>query len=146
MVVDEDGLSRIAFSPTTIKWVAGVLSGIFALIVGWFAVWDRIDSRWRHESVQAAQDKATAAEIKALADKAEAADKELARRAEAGRAWVFWSVIDSKAVNSSQWAELCKYLKRPGDVCARFEAEAQQYRQEATDAKRAAQAVGRDPK
>jgi hypothetical protein len=144
--VDENWILRVLLSPAVIRWGLSVFASILGIAYAWHQGWEKVESHWRLESVQAAQDRATAAAIKAVEDKADAADKELARRAEVGRAWVFWAVVDSKATNSSQWAELCKYLKRPGDVCARFEAEAQQYRQEAIDAKRTAQAIGRDPK
>lgn len=134
----------VMLSPAAIKWGLSAVAAVLGVIVVWWQVWDRIDAHWRLETVQAAQDKALKADIQAAKDKADADVKELARRAEVGRAWLFWSVTDGKAVNTSQWAELCKFLKRPGDVCVKYEQDAAAYRQEAVEAKRAATAAGRE--
>lgn len=139
---DDDSLPQI--NPRWVKWGIGVITGMFGLFLAVLAVWDRVESHWRLESIQKSNDQKIAADFKAARDKSDADNKALARRAESGRAWLFWSVADAKAVNASQWAELCKFLKRPGDMCARYERDAEQYREEAAAAKRAAQDVGKE--
>lgn len=131
-------------SSRMIRWAIGFVGAALAAIVAWFTIWDRIDSHWRLETVQKAQDAKQKAELDALRDKTDSDMKQLAKRAEVGRAWVLWSVMDSKATNATQFSEICKSLKRPGEVCAKYEQDAVQFRQEASDAKRAAQDAAKE--
>lgn len=147
-------VSQIVLSPSSIKWILSVLGTLVAFVIGYWTLWDRVqaslDARWRLESVQQAKDREQEAHyaridaaIKAERTQSEAELKALAKRAEQGRAWVLWSVIDSRALNTEQFAVICNSLKRPGEVCLKFERDAMQYRQEAQEAKRAAQEAGK---
>jgi hypothetical protein len=144
VVVDENGLSRIAFSPSFIKWAIGVAAGLVGLVVAWNSLVDRIENHWRLESIQTAKDAKVDADIKAARDKAEQDTKALARRAEVGRAWLFYSLGDFRANSSQQWAQVCPALKQPREVCERWAADAMQARQEAAEAKRSATDAGKD--
>lgn len=134
-----------------IKWLVGFLGGVVVLIGGWFVIWDRIDTHWRLEQVQSAKDKEAAAEIrridadvKAAREKAETDTKLLAKKAETGRAWVIWSVQDTKAYTAAQFARVCRALKLPPDECARQDGDAQLFRQDATNAKHEAADAGKE--
>jgi hypothetical protein len=144
VVVDEHGFSRLAFSPAFIKWAIGVVAGLFAAIVAWNSLVDRIENHWRLESIQTTKDAKVDADIKSARDKAEQDTKALARRAEVGRAWLFYSLGDFRANNSQQWAQVCPALKQPREVCERWAADAAQHRQEAAEAKRSATDAGKD--
>ena len=69
--------SQIVFSGRSIKWIVGLIGTALVAIIGWLTLWDRVDARWRHESVQAAQDRAIAAEIAAAREKAASDTKAL---------------------------------------------------------------------
>lgn len=127
-----------------IKWAVGIVATILTCVVAWFAVWDRIDNHWRLETVQTATDKRIDADIKAARDKADTDIKVLAKSAEIGRAWVRSSVIETKAYTAAQFARFCRALKLPGDECDRQKTEADQFRQEAADAKREALNTGKE--
>ena len=138
-----DAEPSFVFTSGQVKWALGLLAGLAALIIGWQQVWERFETHWRLETIQASQDKRIDADIKAVREKAEADTKALARRAEVGRAWLFYSIGDFRADNSQQWAQVCPALKQPPEVCAKWLADAQQYRQEAADAKRQATEAGK---
>ncbi len=131
-------------SASFIKWMVGIVVLILGGVVSWFAVWDRIDSHWRLETVQALNDKKVDDQIKQAREKAEADTKALAKNADVGRAWVRSSVIETKAYTAAQFARICRALKLPGDECERQKAEADQFRIEASDAKRDALNAGKE--
>ncbi len=136
--------TEFTVSSKFIGWAIGVLAGLLGAIIAWNQLWDRIDSRWRLETIQAAQDKKIAADIAAVKDKAETDTKRLAQRAEQGRAWLFWSITDSKAQSADQWATVCASLKLPVDTCGKFKQNAENLRQEALAAKRDATDASKD--
>lgn len=133
-----------AISARVLWWVGGGIGALLVGVVSWFTIWDRIDTHWRLESIQTAKDKEIAATVQAARDKAESDVKQLTRRAEVGRAWLFWSINDSKADNAGRWSEACKVLKWPQQICSRYEADAMRYRQEEIEAKRTATEAGKD--
>ncbi len=142
---------EFVISAGLIKWAISIGGGLVVLIGGWFVIWDRVDTHWRLEQVQAAKDKEYAAEVKRLdndvkaaREKAESDTKILAKKAETGRAWVLWGITDTKAYTASQFVRICHALKLPNEECARQEAEASAFRQEAADNKRTAQTTGQD--
>lgn len=141
---DDDREPTFAVNSRQLKWVLGILTSIIAVYFGWQQAWDRYEAHWRLESVQAAKDKQIEAQMKAIEDKATAENKALARRAEVGRAWLFYSLGDFRADNSQQWAQVCSALKQPPEVCEKWKADAQTARQEAAEARRAATATGKD--
>lgn len=139
----------------TIKWVVGVILGFGALVTLYWQGSDRVtsalDARWRLEQVQASKDKEFAAEmkrvdsdIKSAREKEEQDIKALAKKAEVGRAWVLWRVIDGNANTAASFARICRALKLPADECARQDSDALMVRQEAAEAKRAATDAGKD--
>ena len=140
---------------TIIKWVAGVVGGLALMAGAYWAASDRVmsaaDARWRLEQVQAAKDKEDAAEkrridaeIKATREKSEADIKALAKKAETGRAWVQFSVIDSKADVSTKLVKICKGLKLPAEECSSWADDAKETREEAAMKKRAAEDSSRE--
>lgn len=139
----DDAEPSFVLTSGQLKWALGVLAALFGVYLAWTQIWDRFETHWRLETIQSARDKQIDSEIKATKDKAEADTKQLARRAEVGRAWLFYSLGDFRADNSQQWAQVCPALKQPPEVCAKWAADAQQYRQEAADAKRAATESGK---
>lgn len=138
--------ARDGFTLTSkqISWIIGTLASLFALFYGWTQVWDRIEAHWRLESIQAARDKQIDAAIASVKEKADADTKALAKRAEVGRSWLFYNLSDFRADNSQQWAQVCTALKQPAEVCAKWQSDAMQLRQEAQEAKRAASDTGRE--
>lgn len=130
-------------SPRFIKWALGAVGTLLGVLVAWFAVWDRIENHWRLETIQATRDKQIDAEIKNVREKAEADTKAIAKRAEIGRSWLFYNLSDFRADNSQQWAQVCTALKQPPEVCAKWQSDAAQLRQEAADAKRSANETGK---
>lgn len=141
----DDSDDGVVLSPRLIKWAAGAIGALLGALVAWFAVWDRIENHWRLETIQATRDKQLDAEIKATRDKADADTKALAKRAEVGRSWLFYNLSDFRADNSQQWAQVCTALKQPPEVCSKWQADASQLRQEATEARRAASDAGKSP-
>ena len=135
---------EFTISAGLIKWAVGIIVLILGGVVSWFAVWDRIDSHWRLETVQAANDKRIDADIKQAREKAENDTKALARNAEVGRAWVRSSIVDTKAYTAAQFARICHALRLPAEECERQKVEADQFRQEAADAKREALVTGKE--
>lgn len=135
---------EFTISAGLIKWAVGIIGALLTCVVAWFAVWDRIDSHWRLETVQAANDKRIDADIKQARDKADGDTKALAKSAEVGRAWVRSSIIETKAYTAAQFARLCRALKLPGEECDRQKNEADQFRLEAADAKREALNAGKE--
>lgn len=127
-----------------IKWLVGILATVITIVVGWFAVWDRIDSHWRLESVQAANDKRIDADIVAAKAKAEQDTKLLAQKAEIGRAWVRLSVIETKAYTAAGFARICRALKLPVEECEKQKEEAAAFKAEATAAKTEALNAGKE--
>lgn len=140
---DNNAEPSFMFTSGQLKWALGVLAGLFGLYLAWTQIWDRFEAHWRLETIQTVRDKQIDSEIKATKDKAESDTKALARRAEVGRAWLFYSLGDFRANNSQQWAQVCPALKQPREVCEKWAADAQQYRQEAADAKRQATESGK---
>jgi len=141
---DQPIIKQITIGAGALKWTIGVVGSLLVAIVAWFAVWDRIDTHWRLETVQAATDKRVEANIAAVKDKADADTKTIARRAEIGRAWVLSAVAETKAYTAAQFARICRPLKLAPDECSRQDADATQFRQEAMEAKRAASDAGKD--
>lgn len=152
---DKPPPQEFVISAGMIKWTVGIVGGILTVVVAWFAVWDRIDSHWRLESVQAANDKRIDADLKATKDKAaddfkiavakaEQDTKALAQRAEVGRAWVRASVIETKAYTAAGFARICRALKLPAEECDKQKEEAAQFKVEATAAKTEALTAGKD--
>lgn len=141
---EDDGSPNFVFTPRQVKWAIGLAAAIVGLYLGWQQAWDRYEAHWRLESVQKSKDKQIESEMKGIADKAAADNKALARRAEVGRAWLFFSLNDFRADNGQQWAQVCPALKQPPEVCEKWKADAQVARQEATEARRAATAAGKD--
>lgn len=138
-----DAEPSFTFTSGQVKWVIGILAGLFGLYVAWVQIWDRFEAHWRLESVQAAKDKQLDAQMKAIEDKAASDAKVIARRAEVGRAWLFYNLSDFRADNSQQWAQVCTALKQPPEVCQKWQADAAQLRQESVDAKRQANEAGK---
>ncbi len=136
--------AEFTISSNLIKWTVGIVGALLSVVVAWFAVWDRIDSHWRLETVQAANDKRIDNDIKSAVQKAEQDTKAMATKAEVGRAWVRSSVIETKAYTASGFARICKALKIPGDECEHQKTEAEQFRVEAADAKRDALNAGKE--
>lgn len=137
---------EFTISAGMIKWVVSVVGSLIVLVGGWFVVWDRIDTHWRLEQVQAAKDKEYAAElhridndVKAAKEKAEADTKLLAKKAEVGRAWVVWSIVDTKADISTKLVALCKGLKLSQSECDRWAEDARRAASEAERKKSAAE-------
>lgn len=124
---------EFTLSSRTIKMFIGALVAFAALYGGWKVVWDDIRTFWRLEATQLVKDKDTEAKLKAISTKAEV-----------GRAWVFSSIANANAFNAQQWATFCKALRLPEDACAQLKEQATQFRQEATAAKAAAMAAGKD--
>ena len=124
---------EFVISAGMIKWVVGVVGGIFVAYAGWKVVWDDIRTYWRLETIQQAKDKETETRLKAVT-----------QRAEVGRAWLFYSIADAKAFNAQQWSVFCKALKLPADACDQLKEQANQYRQEATAAKSTANEAGKE--
>ena len=135
---------EFVISAGMIKWTVGIVGAILTCIVAWFAVWDRIDSHWRLESVQAANDKRIDADILAAKLKAEQDTKSLAQKAEVGRAWVRASVIETKAYTAAGFARNCRALKLPAEECEKQKEEAASFKTEATAAKQDALNAGKD--
>jgi hypothetical protein len=135
---------EFTISAGMIKWLAGFVGLVLTAVVAWFAVWDRIDTHWRLETVQAARDKDTATQIAAVKDKAEADTKALAKKAEVGRAWLFYGLADGKAYTAAQFARVCKALKLPADDCERQKEDATRFQRDADAAKQTAAATGKD--
>ncbi len=120
-----------------VRWVVGAVVTVIAALTGWFVVWDRIDGHWRQESVQIAKDKEAEAKEKQLRSEIAAVNK----KAEVGRAWVLWSVQDTKAYTAAQFAMICRALKQA--ECAQKDNDAAQFRQDASEAKRSASEAGK---
>lgn len=131
------------FTSGQVKWVVGILGGLLALFLAWDQVWQKIEAHWRLEAVQAAKDKQLDTQMKSIEDKAANDSKQIARRAEIGRAWLFYNLSDFRADNTQQWAQVCTALKQPPEVCQKWQADAAQLRQEAADAKRQANEAGK---
>lgn len=162
---DELPAQEFAITPVMIKWTAGLVAAVLAAIVSWYVIWDRIDAHWRLESIQAAKDKEIEAKVnaqkteieakvlaqktevdvrlKAQHDESEKGLKQMAVRAEVGRAWLFWSMTDLKAEQRERYVQLCKFLKWPSAECEKAQLEAVRARQEEMDAKRSAQNAGK---
>jgi dipeptide/tripeptide permease len=121
-----------------VKWIVGFAVTGVGLVTGWFVVWDRIDGHWRQESVQIAKDRESEAKEKQIHAEIAAVSK----KAEVGRAWVLWSVQDTKAYTAAQFAMICRALKQP--ECAQKDTDAAQFRQDASEAKRSASEAGKD--
>jgi hypothetical protein len=68
----------------------------------------------------------------------------MARNAETGRAWVMFSVIDSKADISTKMVKICKGLKLPNEECSSWADDARETREEAATKKRDAEASSKD--
>lgn len=135
---------EFTISASLIKWAIGAVAGLLTAIVTWFAVWDRIDTHWRLETIQAAQDKKIEADIKSAREKADADTKRLAQRAEVGRSWLFYAVVDGKALTASYMLEMCKAMKRPEEVCSRFAKDETKFTQQAEQARSAAAEAGKE--
>jgi len=134
----------------TIKWIVGCILGVGSLLFLYWAVTDKLDARWRLEQVQAAKDKEYAAElkrvdseVKAARDKAELDTKALAAKAEQGRAWLQWSVVDTRADISTKLALLCRGLKLTQSECDRWADDARRTQDEAARKKTAAEESGK---
>lgn len=127
-----------------IKWGVGLLASLLAGLVAWFTVWDRIDTHWRQETVQKAQDQKIEATVKAVADKA-ATDLESHKTAEARRsAWTLWFIQDFRAAAEMKWAEDCASAKKPADVCREYERRAAATAREADNLKAAAKDASKE--
>lgn len=122
-----------------IKWGVGIIGGLLTVLVAWFAVWDRIDTHWRLESVASQKEKEQATHDKQV----DMQIQQVAKRAEVGRAWVLFSVADGKAYTAAQFARICRALRLPSDECIRQDADAQAFRQESIEAKRQAAEAGK---
>lgn len=120
-----------ARNPLDIRWIVAALASVFGLYAGWKIVLTDLDNHWRLESIQAGKDKETDQKLKTLA-----------KNAETGRAWVFWSIGDLKAQQQRQWAMACPSLGQRPDVCAQWKADAERYQADADQAKRDATKTG----
>jgi hypothetical protein len=105
-----------------IKWVAGFFAALFAAIVGYFAIWDRVDAHWlttnkfkQHQSTDGQK-----------------------------FAWIIFSIQDFRAAAAAKWAEDCRNQKRPESECARLEREANSLTQQALDLKKEAAATTKE--
>jgi hypothetical protein len=130
---------EFTISAGMIKWAVGIIGGVLTVLVAWFAVWDRIDTHWRLESVASQKEKEQATHDKQV----DLQIQSVAKRAEIGRAWVIYNVADGKAYTAAQFARICRALTLPADECARQDADALGFRQEATEAKRQAAEAGK---
>ena len=132
----------IRVTPSMAKWVVGFLGAVLTMVLAWWAVSDRIvtslDARWRLEQVQAAKDKEQAQHDKQVDDQI----KNVAKRAEVGRAWVMFNVIDGTAKTAATFTRLCKGLKLAPETCNEFAEEARGAKVDAAAAKAAASAAG----
>lgn len=134
----------ITISPAMLKWIVGVVGGLLAALVLWWQVWDRIDSRWRLETIQKAKDDQADAAIKGVEAKAAA---DLAKHKEADRrgdAWTLFVIQDFRAAAETKWAEDCTKEKRPADVCRELDRKATDSRQRATELRGAAMAASKE--
>lgn len=136
---------EMTFKARSVKWFFGLIGSLLVAVVAWNQVTDRIDAHWQLKKDADQRDKDTAAELKAIKEKADADNKELARRAESGRAWLFFSFNDWKATSQEQWAMVCPAMKQSKDVCDRWKADAIRFQADADAAKRDAAKVGKDP-
>jgi hypothetical protein len=158
--------AEFTVSSKFIGWAIGAVAGLLGALVAWNQVWDRFETHWRLEKTQSIQDAKVAADIQAVKDKTEAdvkavkektdADikaakekaesdtKRLAQRAEQGRAWLFWSITDSKAQSADQWATVCASMKLPAETCLKFKETAKKLETEASLAKKDAVDAGKD--
>ncbi len=135
---------EFTISASAIKWTAGVGASLLAALVAWFTVWERIDTHWRQESVQKAQDQKIEAQVKAVGDKA-ATDLEIHKTAEARRsAWTLWFIQDFRAAAERKWAEDCIGAKKPSDVCREYQHRADATAREADSLKSVAKEASKE--
>lgn len=167
-IPDPPPKQEFTISASMLKWTVSLVAALFAAVAGYWVIADRVDQHWRLEQVQAAKDKEYAAEIKrvdaeakiarekaeadvkaarekaegdtkAAREKAESDTKVLAKKAESGRAWVVWSITDTKAYTATKFAKVCKALKLPSDECATWDDDSRAFKLEATDKKHEAE-------
>lgn len=152
-IPDPPPKQEFTISASMLKWTVSLVAALFAAVAGYWVIADRVDQHWRLEQVQAAKDKEYAAEIKrvdadvkaarekaeidtkAAREKAESDTKVLAKKAESGRAWVVWSITDTKAYTATKFAKVCKALKLPSDECASWDDDSRAFKLEANDKK-----------
>lgn len=128
----------VQLSPALIKWVVGIVGGVFLAIIAWWQIWDRIDNHWRLETTQKARDDKSDVELKAMRDKA-AADLIEHKKADLrSQSWTLSAIYDFRAAAETKWAEDCAKDKRPPDICRELERKAAATRERASQTKDAA--------
>jgi hypothetical protein len=153
--VREPPREGVSISPAAIKWIAGTLAAIFAAVVAWWQIWDRVDNHWRLETIQKAQDDKLAADVKAAREKAEADVKateakikaELATHKErdaSSSAWTLYVIQDFRAAVESKWASDCIRNKAPVDICREQDRKAQEASAQASNLKAQAQQASKE--
>jgi hypothetical protein len=124
---------EISITPKQLKWIIGLVAGFFGALVLWWQVWDRIDNRWRLESIQKANDAKVAAEINAVDKKAADALGDHLKADNRARSWTLFAIQDFRASAETRWAEECADRKRPPDVCRELDRRAATSRQQAQE-------------
>lgn len=133
-----------AITPRQLKWVIWFISGVLGAVILWWQVWDRIDNRWRLESIQKANDEKVASELKALDAKAADALSDHIKADNRSRAWTLFVIQDFRAAAETRWAEECVAKKLPAEVCRELERKASESRQRAAEARTKANEASRE--
>lgn len=141
---DDDDPQEITLSPRMIKWTVGLVTGALGFFVLWSQVWDRIDARWRLETIQQANDAKVAAEISAVDKKAAEALSDHVKADNRSRAWTLFVIQDFRAAAETRWAEECLAKKLPADVCRELDRKATESRQRAAEARTKAMEASRE--
>jgi hypothetical protein len=131
-------------SPATVKWGLSGVAALFAALVGYWQVMDRIDNHWRLESIQRAKEAQDAAELKALRDKLEAELREHKGNDVRTAAWTIWLIQDFRAAAEQKWAKDCVHLKYDAGMCSELEQQAAETRRQAIESKHKAEDVSKE--
>lgn len=134
----------VSISPAAIKWIVGTLAALFAAIVAWWQIWDRVDNHWRLESIQKAQDDKAAAEIKAVREQTKAELLVHKDRDASSSAWTLYVIQDFRAAVESKWASDCLRNKAPLDICREQDRKAQEASTQASNLKAQAQQISKE--
>jgi len=124
---------EITISPAMLKWAIGIVTGFLGLLVLWWQVWDRIDNRWRQESIQKAIDAKVSSDITAVDKKAADALGDHLKADARSRAWTLFAIQDFRASAETRWSEECPGKKLPPEVCRELDRKATESRARAAE-------------
>lgn len=128
----DDG-REFTVTPAMLKWGFGVMTALLGAFILWTQAWEKIDSRWRLESIQKANDAKVSAEISAIDKKAVDALSDHVKADNRSRTWTLFVIQDFRAAAETRWAEECVDKKRPADVCRELDRKATESRARAAE-------------